>query len=126
MPESKATPAEPHNYRLAVHPDTGAHGYEVGFWPSGADLNDPGQFIVTARCYSQAEAQALAANADANPPDHLPPEEGSQAQSKRLTRSELDDMTKESLLAYAAEHHITVSSHDNKADIVDTIARHRK
>jgi len=70
----KGAPAEPHNYRLAVDPH-GAHGYEVGFWPSGADLNDPAAFIVTAKCYTQAEAQALAAHADANPPDHLPPDE---------------------------------------------------
>jgi len=76
MPESKGAPAEPHSYRLAVHPDTGAHGYEVGYWPSGADLNDPAAYVVVGRCYSQREAQALAAHHDANPPDHLPPEEG--------------------------------------------------
>jgi hypothetical protein len=74
----KGAPAETHNYRLATDP-LGDHGYEVGFWPSGADMNDPAQYRVVAKCYSQAEAQALAASQDLHPPDHLPPEEGSHA-----------------------------------------------
>jgi hypothetical protein len=46
------------NYRLATGPE--GHGYEVGYWPPGADMNDPNQYIVVAKCYGQQEAAALA------------------------------------------------------------------
>jgi hypothetical protein len=83
----KGAAAEPHNYRLAVDPH-GAHGYEVGFWPSGGDLNDPAAFVVVAKCYTQAEAQALATHYDANPPDHLPPEESGPGGGRGAARAD--------------------------------------
>jgi hypothetical protein len=78
----KGAPAETHNYRLATDPD-GDHGYEVGFWPSGADMNDPAAFRVVAKCYSQGEAAQLAAQFDAAPPpDHLPSDESGEGGTK--------------------------------------------
>ena len=63
-----------HNYRLAVNPQTGEHGYEIGFWPVNADEGT--DYVVVARCYDQQEAARLAAQFDAAPPpDHLPPDE---------------------------------------------------
>jgi hypothetical protein len=85
-----AAPTEPHNYRLAVDPH-GAHGYEVGYWPEGADLNDPAAFVVVAKCYTQAEAQALASQADgaaqvqpSEEPSHKHPED--EDESRHVTR----------------------------------------
>jgi hypothetical protein len=46
------------NYRLTVGPE--GHGYEVGYWPDGADMNDPNAYVVLAKCYGQQEAAALA------------------------------------------------------------------
>jgi len=68
---------EGHSYRLAVDPDSGAHGYEVGFWDHGANLNDPEHFTVVARCFGQDEAAQLVANlnAKAGEPPVEPPVE---------------------------------------------------
>lgn len=64
---------EGHNYRLAVD-EAGNHGYEIGYWSAG---DDP-RYVVVAKCYDQQEAARLAAQFNAEPPpDHLPPEEGS-------------------------------------------------
>lgn len=70
---------EPHNYRLAINPQTGEHGYEVGYWST----QNPPQYIVQARCYDQHEAARLAAQFDAAPPpNHLPPDESGEGQAK--------------------------------------------
>lgn len=92
MPETKAAPAEAHNYRLATHPDSGEHGYEVGFWPAGADQSDPSQYKVLQRCYSQQEAAQIAAQLDAAPPpDHLPPEESGEGGARAHDDDDDDD-----------------------------------
>jgi len=51
-------PQEGCNYRLAVNPDTGEHGYEIGYWPAGA--SEASDYVVLARCYDQQEAARLA------------------------------------------------------------------
>ena len=51
-------PETPYTYRLAVNPVTGDHGYDIGRWPSGADLNDPTQFEVHEHVYGQVDAAA--------------------------------------------------------------------
>ena len=53
-------PETPYTYRLAVNPLTGDHGYDVGRWPAGADLNDPTQFEVAEHVYGQSDAAARA------------------------------------------------------------------
>ena len=47
-------------WRLAVGPN-GDHGYEVGYWPANANLNDPSEFIVIEGVYGQQEAAQRAA-----------------------------------------------------------------
>ena len=43
--------------RLATDGE-GNHGYEIGFWPEHADMNDPRLFEVVEKAYGQAEAFA--------------------------------------------------------------------
>ena len=76
------TTATPYTYRLATHPTTGDHGYEIGRWPAHADLNDPAQFEVVDHSYEPVAAmlRANALNA-APPPDHLPPDESSEGEA---------------------------------------------
>ena len=45
--------------RLATDAE-GNHGYEIGYWPLNADLNDPGDFVVVEKAYGQVEAFARA------------------------------------------------------------------
>ena len=63
MPAPTPSPTRSHNYRVAVNPNTGEHGYEIGYWPENAD--EGSDYVVVARCYDQQEAAklALAANA---------------------------------------------------------------
>ena len=82
---------EGHNYRLATNPQTGEHGYEIGYWST----QEPPEYIVVARCYDQIEAARLVTQHNAAPPpDHLPPGESGEGQAadddepphKRTTR----------------------------------------
>ena len=57
MSGPSATAVTPFTYRLATDAD-GNHGYEIGRWLEGADLNDPNQFVVVEKCYDQQEAAA--------------------------------------------------------------------
>jgi hypothetical protein len=83
------------NYRLTVGPE--GHGYEVGYWPDGADMNDPSQYIVVAKCYGQQEAAALAlahagdpvyGPSEASPAeqDEAPAEAGEEHPHRRTTK----------------------------------------
>ena len=45
--------------RLATDAE-GNHGYEIGYWPLNADLNDPRDFVVVEKAYGQVEAFARA------------------------------------------------------------------
>src|SRR5262245_64904131 len=72
-------PQEGCNYRLAVNPQTGEHGYEIGYWP--ADATQVSDYVVLARCYDQQEAARIATekNREAvgpygHKPDHDEPE----------------------------------------------------
>ena len=48
-------------YRVAVGP-TGDHGYEIGYWPAGANPSNPSEFKVVEAIYGQeAAAQRTAA-----------------------------------------------------------------
>jgi hypothetical protein len=46
------------NYRLAINPDTGEHGYEIGYWPPGATTG--ADYVILGRCYDQQEAARMA------------------------------------------------------------------
>ena len=82
------------NYRLTVGPE--GHGYEVGYWPEGADMNDPNQYIVVAKCYGQQEAAALALAHAGDPvvdhqaspaeQDEAPAEAGEEHPHRRTTK----------------------------------------
>ena len=62
-------PESPYTYRLSVNPVTGDHGYDIGRWPAGADLNDPTQFEVHEHVYGQVDAaiRTIALNAQPQP-----------------------------------------------------------
>jgi hypothetical protein len=103
--------------------ETGAHGYEVGYWPAGADITDPLQYVVQGRCYTQIEAQALATSFDANPPEQVAPGEGG---GQHLSKSALEAMTKDELITQANERDIELPAHATKADIIDAIMRYER
>ena len=74
--------ASPFTYRAAVNPLTGEHGYDIGRWPAGADLNDPMQFAVVDHSYDQVDAMLRANALNAEP---------SAAMSKSKKAAEDDD-----------------------------------
>jgi hypothetical protein len=112
---------EGHNYRLATDA-AGNHGYEVGYWTAGEDP----RYVVVARCYDQQEAARLVNQFNAEPPpDHLPPDESGEG-STRKTRTQLEHMTKDELIAHADDEDIDVPAHATKHDIIDAIVRHQR
>jgi len=74
-----ASGAAGHNYRVATNPETGEHGYEIGYWPVNADEGT--DYVVVARCYDQQEAARLANQLNAGPPpDTHPPDESGETE----------------------------------------------
>ena len=55
--------------RLATDAE-GNHGYEIGYFPASADINDPGLFVVTEKAYGQVDAASRvnALNSAGGPP----------------------------------------------------------
>ena len=76
--ESPPPTEKEYTYRLATD-NEGNHGYEIGYWPLNADMNDPRLFTVVEKCYGQQEAAArtVALNLGSDPFE--PPEAEPQA-----------------------------------------------
>jgi hypothetical protein len=70
----------------------------------------------------EAEAKAQAAAREADAPTGKDFSDVQPAMTK-LKRKELEEMTKEDLVAYADDRDIDVNGHWNKADIIDAIVR---
>ena len=66
--ETPPPPEKEYTCRLATDAE-GNHGYEIGYWPRNADLNDPRHFVVVEKAYGQQEAfaRANALNLGADP-----------------------------------------------------------
>ena len=60
MAETKSeTPVAEKSYAMRLATDAqGNHGYEIGYFPLNADLNDPREFVVVEKAYGQIEAAA--------------------------------------------------------------------
>ena len=77
-------PETPYTYRLAVNPLTGDHGYDIGRWPSGADLNDPNQFEVAEHVYGQIDAATRVVVLNAAPQPKRPAQEKAEEEEEPL------------------------------------------